>query len=233
MKITNETMNILKHAAQIAPGIKIDAGTDIFSAHESRSIRMHACLADDDAFPTSFAIMNLAQFLNTISLIEDPELKFEDDHVNISSNDGASSVKYYYSDPSTVNQDNKKLKGEVEYEFTFCVGKEDLSRVFKASAAIGADDICVYNNGGEIYMAAMDKRRQAGNRYDLLLMNSEGLEKSGKTFKIFFRKSNLKLTGNNFTVSVSSRGLSTWTADDANVPKLVFYIAIERDSEFN
>ena len=69
-----------------------------------------------------------------------------------------------------------------------------------------------------------------GNNFALKIGENTGL--SDKSFKIYFRKSNLKLTGNDFTVKVT-KGLSTWYANNANVPELLFHIAIERDSEIN
>ena len=76
----------------------------------------------------------------------------------------------------------------------------------------------------------MDKRRQAGNHFDLVVGSDSSLD--GKHFKIFFRKTNLKLTNNDYHVKVSSKGLSTWIAEDAQVPSLLFHIAVERDSEY-
>lgn len=228
MKLSQETINILKHAAGINPGILIDEGSDIFAVHESKTVRMQAKIEEE--FPNTFALVNLNQFLNTISLIDDPELTFQDDHVVITSPDGTQKVQYYFSDPNVVNQSNKRLKADIEYEFSFEVTKDELTRLGKAAATIGADDVMVYNDGANIYMAVLDKRRQAGNEFNLLVGSNSSLE--GKEYRVFFRKGNLKLTGNDFHVDVSSRGISTWTAKDSVIPELLFYVAIERDSSF-
>ena len=233
MKLSNDAFNILKHATVISPGIKIDAGTEIFSAHESGAVRMYSQLTPDDNFPVPFTVMNLNQFLNMVSLVDEPNLDFTEDSVNITSKDGGTTVKYYYSDPSTVNQDNKRLKADLTYEVEFFINQDDLSKLFKAASAISADDICVYNKKGDVYIAAVDKRCRNSNRYDLFVLHCDDLEKNGYEFKIYFRKSNLKLTNNDFTVSISSKGISVWKATNANVPNLTFYVAIERDSEFS
>ena len=227
MKLSHETIAILKHAASINPGIIIDPGSMIFSMHESKTTRMQATVQED--FPVQVALINLNQFLNSLTLFTDPELEFCEESVFITGNNGQK-IQYYYSDPSVIQQSNKQLKAEIDYEFEFNLSKEDISQLNKAAAVIGVDDICVYNDGADIYISALDKRRQAGNHFDFMVGSDSSLE--GKHFKIFFRKTNLKLTNNNYHVKVSSKGLSTWIAEDAQIPSLLFYIATERDSEF-
>lgn len=229
MKLSQETISVLKHAASIQPGICIDAGNMIFSVHDSRAVRMQATI--EETFPQSFAMINLNQFLNIISLFDDPELSFNDDHVLISSQSGNQTMQYYFSDPTMINQSNKQLSADLHYEFSFNLSSDDISKLNKAASAIAADDICVYNKGSDIFVTALDKRRQTGNTFELLVGTDTAIE--NKNYRVYFRKNNLKLTNNDFNVSVSSRGLSTWKAINANVPELLFYIAIERDSDFN
>lgn len=229
MKLSQETINTLKHAASINPSIMIDAGNMIFSVHESRTVRMQATV--EETFPQSFALINLNQFLNIISLVDDAELIFNDDNVLITSSNGNQKMTYFFSDPAVIQQSNKQIKSDIQYDFSFNITRDDLQKLNRAAAAIMADDICVYNEGAEIYVSALDKKKQAGNTFKLLVGSDSALE--GKNFKVYFRKNNLKLTNNDFTVSVSSRGVSTWKAMDSSVPELIFYIVIERDSEFN
>lgn len=227
MKLSNETIAVLKHAASINSGIIIDPGSMIFSMHESKTTRMQATVQED--FPVQIALINLNQFLNSLSLFTDPELEFAEESVIITDNNDQK-IQYYYSDPAVIQQTNKQLKADISYEFEFNLSKEDLSQLNRAAAVIGVDDICVYNDGSNIYISALDKRRQAGNHFDLMVGSDSSLE--GKHFKIYFRKTNLKLTNNDYHVKASSNGLSTWIAKDAQVPSLLFYIATERDSEY-
>lgn len=228
MKLSQNTISILKHAASIHPGICIDQGDMIFSVHESRTVRMQAKV--EETFPQQFALMNLNQFLNTLALIDDPELTFYDGYCVISSPSGNQTMQYYFSDPEIVQQPNKTLKAELVYNFSFNLSCADFVKLNRAAGAINADDICVFNRGAEIYMSALNKRRQTGNTFELLVGSDSELE--GKEYKVFFRKNNLKLTNNDFLVSISDKGISTWKATDAAVPELLFHVAIERDSEF-
>lgn len=231
MKLSNDTLNILKHAASINPGIIIDAGSDLFSMHETKTVRMQATV--NETFPRQFAIMNLNQFLNVLSLFENPELNFEEDHVVITADTSSQKMTYYYSDPDIIKQSNKKLKTEIDYEYEFDISREDFTKLNKAAATIGVDDICVYNkdNGTDIFIAVLNKSVQNGNGFELMVGSNEAI--AGKSFKIFFRKNNLKLTNNNYHVKLSSRGISTWIATDTNISELLFHVAIEKDSTFN
>lgn len=231
MKLSNVTIGLLKHAASINPGIIIDPGSDIFSMHENKTVRMQASVNED--FPKQFAIMNLNQFLNVLSLFDDPELDFKEDHVVITSDTSSQKVVYYYSDPEVIKQSNKKLKAEIDYEIEFNLSKEDLGALNKAAATIGVEDICVYSNKGssDICVAVLNKARQAGNAFELVVGSDDSL--TDKSFKIYFRKNNLKLTSNDFRVKLSTKGISTWIATDCSIPELLFHIAIEKDSQFD
>lgn len=232
MKISPETISIFKHCASINPGIIVDPGNVIYSMSESRTIRLQATVQEN--FPVQFALVNLNQFLNTLSLVNSPELEFQDDHVDISSADGKQKFQYWFSDPAIIQQYNKPLKFDVTYDIEFNISREDLSQLNRAASVIGAEDICVYSheNDSEIYVSAIDKQQNMGKGNNFALKIGENTGLSDKSFKIYFRKSNLKLTGNDFTVKVT-KGLSTWYAINANVPELLFHIAIERDSEIN
>lgn len=231
MKLSNDTINILKQAASINPGIIIDPGQDVFSMQENKTVRMQACVNEE--FPKQFAIMNLNQFLNVLSLFDSPELDFQDDKVEITSDTSNQKVIYYYSDPEVVKQDNKKLKAEIEYEIEFDLTRADLATLNKAASTIGVEDICVYSDKGssDVCLAALNKARQSGNAFELVIGSDDSL--TDKAFKVYFRKSNLKLTNNDFHVKLSTKGLSTWIATDTSLKELLFHIAIEKDSKFN
>lgn len=229
MKLTSETVSLLKHLCAINPAIIIDEGQQIFSVHPSRAVRMTAKVSE--TFETGFAISNLSQFLNTLALVDDPELSFKDGFVEIVSTSGNQKLRYMFSDPALIkDQPNKPLTAEVQYNVTLHITNEDLTKLNRAASVMGIDDICIMNKGADMYLCCTDKKLQESNSFELLIASDP--EWQNKTIKAYFRKTNLKLTNNDFNVSISDKGLSTWVATDSSFSELIFYVSVERDSIF-
>jgi hypothetical protein len=90
MKISQQTLSILKNFASINGNILIRAGSNISTISPQKNILSNANVTE--SFPVQFAIYDLSQFLSAISLFEDPDFDFNESYVTISS--GRRSIKY-------------------------------------------------------------------------------------------------------------------------------------------
>ena len=86
MKISNDTLNILKNFSSINSNILIKPGNTIVTLSPMKNVMAKAVVNED--FDTQIAIWDLNKFLGTVSLYNDPNFEFNDDHVVISNNDG-------------------------------------------------------------------------------------------------------------------------------------------------
>ena len=71
MKLSVDTVNILKNFSLINPSIAFKAGNSLSTMSPQRSVMARADL--DDHFPSDGAIYDLSRFLGVISLFETPE----------------------------------------------------------------------------------------------------------------------------------------------------------------
>ena len=137
MKISENTLKMLKWMTSVNGGIKIDEGNKLYSKSESQAM---CCVCEvEETFPKAFVTTNLAKFLSLVELIEDPEFEFEDKYVTVTSGDGKNKVQFYLSDPALVNQSNKIPKDQKDVAIQFHLNSEDLTKVYDAACLIDLD----------------------------------------------------------------------------------------------
>ena len=79
MKLSNETVSVLKNFSTINQNLVIKSGSTITTMSAMKNIVAKADVKED--FPQDFAIYDLNEFLSVISLFTNPELEFKDDFV--------------------------------------------------------------------------------------------------------------------------------------------------------
>src|ERR1700733_12421690 len=109
MKISAETIVILKNFATINQGILISAGNVLQT--RTNSVFAEAKIAE--TFPVEFGIFNLNNFLNVVSLFKDPEFEFGDTFLRISEANGMAETKYAYAGAGMVSLPTKGKKRPV------------------------------------------------------------------------------------------------------------------------
>ena len=79
MKLSNETLTVLKNFAGINSGIEFKKGNKIATISSTKTILAKATLKDN--FPEDFCVYDLNQFLSVHSLHKDSELEFDPSNV--------------------------------------------------------------------------------------------------------------------------------------------------------
>ena len=99
MKLTDSTLTVLKNFAGINNSILVKKGNKLRTISVAKNILAEADIPED--FPKDVAIYDLNQFLNGLSLHQDPNLDFsEDSHLTI--REGKRRVKYFFADPQVI-----------------------------------------------------------------------------------------------------------------------------------
>jgi hypothetical protein len=83
MKISQETIAVLKNFSTINSNLLVKPGSTISTISPTKNILAEASVSE--TFDVEFGIWDLSKFLATISLFKDPEFEFSEDHVEISS----------------------------------------------------------------------------------------------------------------------------------------------------
>ena len=74
MKISKETLEVLKNFSAINPNLVICEGSKLSTIADAKNIM--AAVNVSESFPKKVGIYDLNEFLSALSLIEDPEFEF-------------------------------------------------------------------------------------------------------------------------------------------------------------
>ena len=220
MKLSKETLNVLKNFATINSNILISSGNEIRTVSPMKNIMANATISEE--FDCKFGIWDLPKLLGTISLFSDPTFFFEDNYLNIESS--GSSVKYYYSDPRLLTTTDKTVKMPtpvVSFELT----NSTFNEIMKASAVLQLSDLLLQNNNGNIELVAVDKTDITSNNYSVIVGDDTG----SSDYSFYFKAENLKILPGDYSVIISDKGVSQFTNNDI---ELDYWIALESDSTY-
>ena len=221
MKISGNTLEVLQNFSSINNGITVNIGNEIKTISPMKNIFGKATVEDN--FTSEFSVYDLPEFLATISLLgSDAEFEFGDNSVNISGN-GASAT-YNYAESSMIIAPPEKDITMPNPEIVFDISTELLSKLQKASAVLSLPDLVLESNGTVVTLTVRDKKNPSSNQFSEVIMDGDG-----QTYTMNFKMENIKVVKDEYTVKVSSKGLSQFVAKNKG---LEYFIALEPDSVF-
>ena len=214
MNLSTETIAMLKNFSDINQNILIKPGNKIQTISNMRNI-----LAEADS---EFAIYDLPQFLRSLDLFKSPELKFNGgSNMTISEAKSSKSVKYFFSDKSTVFTPNKI--NMPDNHVTFTLKNDDLAELHKGVTTLNLPDVSVIGDGKNIKLVATDKKNKSSNEVSTVIGESD------IKFTAYFKSENFKMIPDDYDVAISKAKISSFISRSKNVK---YWIALEPDSEF-
>lgn len=219
MKISSDTINILKNFSGINANLVFKPGKELKTLSEAKTIMASASILED--FPVEFGVYDLNEFLSLHSLMDDPELDFSDKYLTMS--DGSQKIKYFYSEIDILTQPTKDINMP-ECEVVLDISASNLDKIRKAAAVLGHSELSFSSQGGEVVASVFNEKDSTANTFDINLGTT-----STETFNYVFSISNLKMLQGDYKVSISSKLISNWR--NADNP-LDYYIALEKSSSF-
>ena len=221
MKLSDNTLTILKNFAGINNSILVKMGTKLRTISVAKNILAEAEITED--FPREFAVYDLNQFLNGLSLHKDPDLDFtEDSYITI--REGKRKVKYFYADPNVIVSPPEKEIQLPSKDVCFQLDSVTLEKLLKASAVYQLPDLSAVGEAGVIRLVVRDKKNDTSNEYSITVGETD------KEFTFNFKVENIKIIPGAYDVVVSEKLLSQFTNSTYN---LKYYIALEPDSSFD
>jgi len=195
MKLSKETVNVLKSFTNVNPSIVVNDGNVLSTMSNSSNVLATATVPE--VFPSKFGIYDLGVFLNTLSLFDDPELDIEDQFVSISDASGSSS-KYYFADPSIIKHPPKDSLDCTDKRLSFTLDKVKLSQILKAASVISVNVVNITNEDGDIMMSACDPKNNKSHSYSV----SVGTCDKDATFDLYLETETLRLVNGDYDVDV-------------------------------
>ena len=216
MKLSEQTVSLLKNFASINQNLQFKSGNRLSTISAQKNILVNAEIPE--TFPSDFAIYDLNKMLGVMNLFPDPEMEIGDNTMKI-----GGKVDYMFADPTMIVSPPEKELTFPEAEIKFVLTNAEFNQTIKAATLLGLPHICVEGKDGKINLVATDVHNSSSDEY-----RSE-LGETGMVFNMVFKIENLKLYAGDYDVELTSKGISKFSHTSSN---LQYFIATESDSTF-
>ena len=216
MRLSEQTVSLLKNFAGINQNIQFKAGSKLQTISAQKNILVDAEVPE--LFPSDFAIYDLNKMLGVMSLFQDPELEIGDKTMKV-----GGKVNYMFADPTMIVTPPEKELAFPEAEVAFTMTNADFSQTTKAAAMLGLPHVCVVGDGSKITLGATDVNNSSSDDFVTEVGTTD------KNFCMVFKIENLKLFAGDYDVQITSKGISKFSHTSIN---LQYFIATESDSTF-
>jgi hypothetical protein len=221
MKLSEQTVKVLKNYATINQGLVFKQGNVITTMSPQKNILSEATVPD--SFPKEFGIYNLNEFLSVLSMSKDVEIDFGPRSAKFKFNDSRS-IDYRLSESSLIVSppDKKITLPSVDVEFTW--SEDDIAWIQKTASILGSPNVGVVSDGEVVSVVSFDASNADAHATSIEL----DIPTSSK-YRLIFKTENLKLIPGSYTVQISSKGIAHFknTKED-----LEYWIATETGSSY-
>lgn len=220
MKLSDNTITILKNFSAINQSILIREGTKLSTMSILKNIYAEAEV--EETFPKEVAIYDLSEFLNGLSLHQDPDLDFSNNSY-ISIKEGNRRVKYFCADPEVIFSPPNKEVTLPSKDVCFQLEHSQLDKLLKAAAVYKLYDLAVVGNAGVISLVVRNKNNETSNEYSIVVGETD------KDFVFNFKVENIKIIPGSYDVVISKVLHAEFTNQKHNIR---YFVALEPDSTF-
>ena len=221
MKLSDNTLTILKNFAGINNSIIVKSGNTLRTISVANNIYAEATISEE--FPRDFAIYDLNEFLNGISLHKDPDLDFsENSYLTI--REGKRRVKYFFADQNVIKSPPEKGIKIPSKDICFQLDSLTLEKLLKASSVYKLPDLSAVGENSVIRLVVRDKKNDTSTECSFIVGETD------EEFTFNFKVENIKIISGAYDVVVSKQLISLFTNNNYN---LSYWIALEPDSIFN
>lgn len=166
MKLSPDTLTVLKNFSEINNGLHFKKGSSVATWHPQKFVIAEASLKE--SLPKNFTVFDLNKFLSITSLFEEPDFDFQEGKVVVSSNNR--SVNYLYCEPTLVLDPGDKvnkyrteaMKGTIAKA---TINRDDLKSLRQAASILGLPDISVEGSSGKIVFTAKDSANSSSDTF--------------------------------------------------------------------
>lgn len=225
MKLSNETLAILKNFASINSGIMFKKGDVLSTVSPQMNILVDAKI--QETITQDFGIYDLNNFLSVMSLFKDgADLEFEAKNVVITGMGGRSKTKYRFTEPSmiVVAPDKRPVLSTIDFEFTLT--EDDFNWITRTANVLNVPNISVKSDGNKVYLSAFDSNDDSAHTNSVQL---DGVSVD-KSFNLIFKVENLKMISGTYNVQICSKGIAKFVDP---VKDITYYITLETSSTYN
>jgi len=218
MKLSEQTLTILKNFATINPSVVFKPGSELRTISPQKTVMAIASITDE--FPIQACIYDTSRFLSMCSLYENPEIDFQDNKVCYIK-DGKRKTKYVFADISMVIVPPEKEINVPSEDVKVNVAWDDIQSVLKAAGVLNLPEIAFVGRDGVCYISAVDSANPTADNHEIEIGSTDD------TFQLVIKTENLKLLPQDYNVTLCSKGISKFEGNG-----IKYFIAIESKSTY-
>lgn len=225
MKLSNETLSVLKNFGAINQGILFKKGSTLRTISSLKSILAEVNIKE--TIPSEFGVYDLNNFLSVVSLHkDDPSFEFDTKHVVIVGNKGRSKIKYRFCEPTMITLPPEKQVSMPDAEISFDLSSEDFDWIMKAASVLSSPQIAIESDGSTVNVITLDLQNDSAHTESLSL-DAKG---SGDKYRMIFKTENVsKILPGSYEVKISSKGIAYFKNKNL---LLQYWISTEAGSKF-
>jgi hypothetical protein len=226
MKLSEQTLKILKNFASINPSILFHPGNLLTTKSISGVIVAEAQIEEE--FPLEFALYDLVEFLNTLKLFKSPLLDFgeaENNYMYICEEDNLDfRVRYTFTSKECIKYPERRpVMGNVDISFKMDTGT--LDSIMKASTVMQLPNmVIVPGKEGYIDLSVSDAKDRSSNKFSVTMKGDGPVDRD---YKLIFKMENFKMLSYDYDVSICGKDVSSFESDVID-----YYIALELTSRW-
>ena len=222
MKLSDKTLKVLQNFTTINQSLSFKEGRKLRTISVMKNVLAEAEI--EEFIPKDFAIYDLPQFLNTLSLYKDADIDVSTNptfaHIKSGTHQRS---KYFFSDPSVIIAPPEKEMSLPSEEVTFTLNEDQLSKIMKSASILGLPDLSVVAAEGVVRLVVSDRKNDTSNEFAIVVGQNDN------EFSFNFKVENIKLVSGGYQVAISSKNLAKFYNPDY---KLTYFIALEPDSTY-
>lgn len=217
MKISTDTINILKNFATINSNLRIHAGNELATISAQKNGFARATVTE--TFPREINIYDLNSLLSLLTLMEDQEIEFGESSLTVSKDGGK--FEFFYAEPNVIIAPEAGKTIPVEPHFTFNMTKADVEMLNKAAAIVAAKHIVLKSVQGQVTLSVGDPKTANSNSYTRVVGKSE------HDFNCILAVENFKVIADSYAVTLSKMKFLHFKHATR---ELAYWLALEPDS---
>lgn len=222
MKLSSQTLSILKNFASINPNIVIIPGNVIRTVNEMNTLFGEATVAE--TFECDVPIYDLSNFLSIVGLLKDPDITFGDTSATIS--DGNGTIRYRYANASVVT--GVKTSPKIPNADVFVhLSAEVMAKLCRAADIFKHREMSISGNDGKITASVFDSKDAGANTFSVDIDDDNACKAEFTTVMLI---SNMKMVTDDYDVAISKGGTATFTGVNSGIK---YITAVEKNSTFH
>jgi hypothetical protein len=231
IKLSPQTLDLLKNFMSINASIKIDAGNTIRTMSEAKNLFASANIAEN--IPVPVAIWDLPRFLPMLRMFAEPEILFEENRMKIRDSGPEKKTKgkvtYWYADPSLLRSVPTSDPKATDVLANVTIPQEDLGSLVRSAEIMGLPDLVFEPNGvDKLRVYAYDTSNGTGgdtstiNRFELEF-DAPGTKADMP--KTILKVELLKILPGNYEIEIRDKGISVFRNTGVDV---TYFIAAKK-----